>query len=125
MSKKKNTLNDLDQFLKQQAATLVTPSRINQADDQTSKEVVSQPPVKETDEHVSVERLLSDLQVLAKKEGPRFRHQLYDLLITSVEAQNEYSPEDRMLINTALYLKSGAQWKDVIREYWRSKNQAK
>lgn len=127
MSKKKNTLKDLDQFLKQQAASLVTPPRLNQADhQQTPSEEGSQlEPVNEIDEDISAEKILSDLQLLARKEGPRFRHQLYDLLITSVESQNEYSPEDRMLINTALYLKSGSQWKDVIREYWRGKNQVK
>ena len=30
MSKKKNTLKDLDEFLKQQAATLVSPSRLGE-----------------------------------------------------------------------------------------------
>jgi len=27
-----------------------------------------------------------------------------------------------MLINAALYIKSGQQWKQVIREYWKQKN---
>jgi len=26
-----------------------------------------------------------------------------------------------MLINTALYLKSGNDWKDAIRQYWRDR----
>lgn len=126
MSKKKNTLRDLDQFLKQQAAALVTPPRLNQAEDQSSSKEEELPPITSSDnDNVSMGKLLNDLQLLARKEGPNFRHQLYDLLIISVEAQNEYSPEDRMLINTALYLKSGERWQDVIREYWRNKNQSK
>jgi len=27
-----------------------------------------------------------------------------------------------MLINAALYIKSGQQWKQVIREYWKKKS---
>ena len=39
MSKKKNTLKDLDEFLKQQAATLVTPTQLsdNISDARTEK----------------------------------------------------------------------------------------
>lgn len=133
MSKKKNTLKDLDEFLKQQAATLAPPSKLSdrvQAPVQkTVQEEAPEPPqveeapVEENGHHVSAEQLLNDLRTLAKKEGHRFRHQLYDLIIRSVESQNQFSAEDRMLINTALYLKSGDQWQDSIREYWRKKNQ--
>jgi hypothetical protein len=130
MSKKKNTLKDLDEFLKQQAATLVSPSRLNDPPSLPSKE---QPPAKEEEtttpaqprqQHaaVSAETLLRDLQHLAKSDARLLRHQLYDLIISATEAQNQYSAEDRMLINTALYLKGGDQWKNVIREYWKNKN---
>jgi hypothetical protein len=133
MSKKKNTLKDLDEFLKQQAATLVSPSRLSekvQAPVQKVVEIEAAPqeeePLVQNNHHhhheVSGEQLLRDLNALAKKEGHRFRHQLYDLIISAVEEQNQFSAEDRMLINTALYLKSGDQWKDSIREYWRRKN---
>jgi hypothetical protein len=134
MSKKKNTLKDLDEFLKQQAATLVSPSKLSDKVPAPVQQVVQKEEaapqqeevqVKENGHPVSAEQLLHDLQALAKKEGHEgFRHQLCDLIIRSVESQNQFSAEDRMLINTALYLKSGDQWKDSIREYWRKKNNA-
>ena len=129
MSKKKNTLKDLDEFLKQQAATLVSPARIS---DQSEPKVspgeteritdVPQAPGHETGEQVSTEKVSHDLQQLFKTGGARFREQFYDLIIKTVESRNQYSGEDRVLINTALYLKSGDQWKEVIRNYWRGKN---
>jgi len=135
MSKKKNTLKDLDEFLKQQAATLVSPQRLSdkiEAPKQTaahqeikeeSGDVVEEEiPVQKTEQSISAEKVFTDLQQLAKKEGHRFRHQFYDLIIKSIESQNQFSPEDKMLINTALYLKSGDQWKDTIREYWKQRN---
>jgi hypothetical protein len=127
MSKKKNTLKDLDDFLKQQAATLVTPARLSVQTEtppppatEDTKDVAE---IKETvtSPEVTTDKLFQDLQALAKKEGHHFRNQFYDLIIKSVEAQNLYSPEDKMLINTALYLRSGDRWKDTIREYWRKK----
>lgn len=132
MSKKKNTLKDLDEFLKQQAATLVSPQRLG---DQV--ETAPQPPAPKTEappapvselkpatngSSVSAERILDDLKQLAAKEGHLFKNQFYDLIIKSVESQREFSAEDRMLINTALYLKGGSQWKNVIRDYWKKRN---
>jgi hypothetical protein len=131
MSKKKNTLKDLNEFLKQQAATLVSPQQLSDkigAPKEIKEELheVAEPeemlPVQKTEQPISAEKVFTDLQQLAKKEGHRFRHQFYDLIIRSIESQNQFSPEDKMLINTALYLKSGDQWKDTIREYWRQKN---
>lgn len=127
MSKKKNTLKDLDEFLKQQAATLVAPARINEQNESSP-----QPTEKNIDTHesssqrpvssVSTENLIRDLQRLSEEQGSLFRDQFYDLIIKTVELQNQYTGEDRVLINTALYLKSGEKWKEVIREYWRNKN---
>jgi hypothetical protein len=119
MSKKKNTLKDLDEFLKQQAATLVSPTRVTEQPEPAPEKEEVKKAIIQAD--VTTEKLLQDLQALAKKEGHRFRNQFYDLIIKSVEAQNLYSPEDKMLINTALYLRSGDQWKDTIRDYWRKK----
>lgn len=115
MSKKKNTLQDLDDFLKQQAATLVTPEGLNSSPviedvSQTSVEMptaVSQQSDKEFDLSLS-------------KDDPAFRKKLYDFIIDSLEKQKDSRPEDKMLINTALYLKHGDNWKEAIREYWRA-----
>ncbi len=123
MSKKKNTLKDLDEFLKQQAATLVSPVQLSEKID--APEPVKQSPAPATtvatfSEEVSASTLLRDLNTLAAKEGSSYRKKFYDLIIQSLENQNQSLPEDKMLINTALYLKSGDNWKDAIRNYWKS-----
>ncbi|HTJ48509.1 MAG TPA: hypothetical protein VL443_03565 [Cyclobacteriaceae bacterium] len=124
MSKKKNTLKDLDEFLKQQAASLVSPEKLSEKIEEPVVAVhkpvaaeVAQPVTTE----VSAQTILKDLKVLASKEGNAFRSKLYDLIISSLESDNNQSPEDMMLINTALYLKSGDNWKNAIKEYWGNK----
>lgn len=126
MSKKKNTLKDLDEFLKQQAATLVTPQRLSDKVETTSQAEATQPETQEnlitessSVRQVTAQSILNDLNSLAESNEIGFRQQLYDILIRAIEARNEFSPEDKMLINTALYLKSGDRWKDVIRDYWK------
>lgn len=111
MSKKKNTLQDLDDFLKQQAATLVTPETLTKVESQSEK--VEEPlPEKEIPTPSSSSNIPS-------KDDPDFRKKLYDFIIQSLESQKDSLPEDKMLINTALYLKSGNNWKDAIRAYWK------
>jgi hypothetical protein len=123
MSKKKNTLKDLDAFLKQQAATLVNPPRITASlKDETTLELEhdseSENAVEET---VSSRAILEKITLLSAKEGNGFKPQLYDLILKSVETQREISPEDKMLINTVLYIKSGSNWKETIRQYWKNR----
>lgn len=130
MSRKKNTLKDLDEFLKQQAATLVNPTPLSEKVGK-EKAVIKEaggrvenvsPAIRKTaTENVSFEEISKNLITLANEQPDTFRDNLYDLIIRVVESRGEYSPEDRMLINTALYLKSGDQWKDVIRAYWRNR----
>lgn len=127
MSKKKNTLKDLDEFLKQQAATLVQPTTLgSQVEDTVHEEPVkkvveSKTSEPETAERIDTAKLLKDLKTFELQEGPAFRKKFYDLIIQSIEAQSQSLPEDKMLINTALYLKSGDGWKDIIRNYWKNK----
>jgi hypothetical protein len=112
MSKKKNTLQDLDAFLKQQAATLVTPNALITTGEEKPVPIKMTPPPTE----VEVSDPLSDF---GSKEDPAFRRKLYDYIIDALEGRKDSLPEDKMLINTALYLKGGNDWKDVIRQYWR------
>ena len=112
MSKKKNTLQDLDAFLKQQAATLVTPNSLSATGDEKSGLINITPLPTE----VEVSDPLPDL---GSKEDPAFRRKLYDYIIDALEGRKDSLPEDKMLINTALYLKGGNDWKNVIRQYWR------
>src|SRR5687767_11095146 len=117
MSKKKNTLKDLDEFLKQQAASLVTPESIPvQADNIIPPtDYSAQAPM--SDGAVTTDTVFKDLYRLAAQDPDSFRQKLYALIIQIVEAQQPTLPEDKMLINTALYLKSGEHWKEAIREY--------
>ena len=115
MSKKKNTLKDLDEFLKQQAAVLVNPTQLAEKISEPKPVVKARQMLRPSKE--SAEKLLADLQNIAGKD----RKMLYDLIVKSIESQAESLPEDKMLINTALYLKSGDDWKDVIRNYWKSR----
>lgn len=137
MSKKKNTLKDLDDFLKQQAAVIVPPTTLSEkVEGPVVVSEVTSPPAEEApeekeekkakkkiekeEEEVSAEKIIEELNALAQKNGTAIRSTLYDIIIRSL-ASNTTSPEDKMLINTALYLKSGDKWKDVIREYWRGR----
>jgi len=121
MSKKKNTLKDLDEFLKQQAAALVAPIQLS--------DTIQEPqPAKKTTTHssepqpeISTAKILDDLKALADNEGSSFRKKFYDLIIQSIAAQKNSLPEDKMLINTALYLKDPERWKETIRAYWKGK----
>ena len=125
MSKKKNTLKDLDDFLKQQAASLVQPTPLSEKVEaqEVHKPAASTPRQVEPEvELISTETILQDLKTLSQQEGSAFRNKFYDLIIQSIESQPGSQPEDKMLINTALYLKSGSQWKDTIRAYWKNKN---
>jgi hypothetical protein len=123
MSKKKNTLKDLDEFLKQQAASLVTPPKLS-SDEQKEPEAFlqsPQQPISATTE-LTADAVLNSLNQLAEKEGAGFRKKFYDLIIQSMESQRHPLAEDKMLINTALYLKHGEGWKEAIREYWRKRD---
>ena len=131
MSKKKNTLKDLDDFLKQQAATLVAPTALS---DTLREPVTERKPeasvlksvvtnnATEIETEVSANSILEDIKALSEKEGSSFRKKFYDLVIQSLESQQNSTAEDKMLINTALYLKSPENWKESIRSYWKDRN---
>jgi hypothetical protein len=119
MSKKKNTLKDLDEFLKQQAATLVSPEKLSEKVEETKPAIPETKEEPRKTEEVTTEKILADLKVLAKNKGTGFQKKLYDLIIQSLEGHSHSLPEDKMLINTALYLKNGENWKEAIRDYWR------
>jgi hypothetical protein len=116
MSKKKNTLQDLDNFLKQQAATLVTPETLTKPAETVVevKEAETAAPVQAPDKN-----LVEEFPKATSTNDPAFRKKLYNFIIESLQNQKDSLPEDKMLINTALYLKSGDDWKNVIRQYWK------
>jgi hypothetical protein len=151
MSKKKNTLKDLDEFLKQQAATLVAPQSLSETirthapvapppapapataapahvpptipptPEPIAATTAPAPAIAHIQEPVSADTILRDLNQLAQTGHSTFRKALYEVIIKAMETQIQSLPEDKMLINTALYLKSGDNWKEVIREYWKNR----
>lgn len=109
MSKNKNPLKDLDLFLKQQAASFVSPTPLSEKIQPEPQPEVSTPVIQSSEETLlqSIERLMD--------QNPSA---LYDLLIEAAEKKN--SAERTMLINTALYLKNTSNWQQAIREYWKN-----
>ena len=120
MSKKKNTLKDLDEFLKQQAASIVEPSRLSDKVSAASPSESESIVIKA--DPINLDEINDRLKSLSNLSGTSFRENLYDFIIHSIESLDRCQPEDKMLINTALYLKSGDQWKEVIRRYWQKKS---
>lgn len=99
---KKNPLNDLDQFLKQEASSIVTPSSL-------SEKLKQSEPATPAPKAGSLEDQLLHLA----QQNPQ---QFYDALISIGERMG--SEKNTMLINAALYLKHGAQWKEAVKAYW-------
>jgi hypothetical protein len=122
MSKKKNTLKDLDDFLKQQAATLVAPTALSDTLKERVEKSAQDTSSGAIETEISASSILQDIRTLSEKEGLAFRRKFYDLIIQSLEAQKNPTAEDKMLINTALYLKSPEKWKESIRSYWKDRN---
>jgi hypothetical protein len=119
MSKKKNTLKDLDEFLKQQAASLVSPSRLNEKAEAAEPVLKESPVMQEVSKHnPSVDEIIALVRLLAHQPG--FRSQLCDIILGSITSVRPLTAEDKVLINTALYLKHGERWKDAIRDFWKT-----
>src|SRR5687767_14830650 len=108
MSKNKNPLKDLDLFLKQQAASFVSPTPL-------SEKIQAEAPT-ETTSLSSEESILQTMERLMEQNPS----ELYDMLIKGAEKKD--SSERTMLINTALYLKNTNNWQQAIREYWKKNN---
>ncbi|MBT1704997.1 hypothetical protein [Chryseosolibacter indicus] len=120
MSKKKNTLKDLNDFLKQQAATLVAPEKLSV---KTEEPVAVKEPltIVDTQDTITINSLTDTIKAFAEQNSISLQETLYRVILTSLGTQNNLTPEDRMLINTALYLKHGSNWKEAIRGYWKDK----
>ena len=80
MSKKKNTLKDLDEFLKQQAAALVTPEPVESSSpkkiphtDYSSKAA--------SPNTVTTDKIYKELHLLSQDDPDSFRQKLYALII--------------------------------------------
>lgn len=105
MSKNKNPLKDLDLFLKQQAASFVSPTPLSEKIQVETPSETTQPSTEES--------ILQTLERLMDQNPAS----LYDMLIKAAEKKN--SSERTMIINTALYLRNTNNWQNAIREYWK------
>lgn len=108
MSKNKNPLKDLDLFLKQQAASFVSPTPL-------SEKIQAEAPTEITTSAKTEETILQSIERMIEQNPAA----LYDMLIQAAEKKT--SSERTVLINTALYLKNISNWKEAIREYWGKK----
>jgi len=109
MSKNKNPLKDLDLFLKQQAASFVSPTPLSEKIQVETPSETTQPSTEES--------ILQTLERLMDQNPAS----LYDMLIKAAEKKN--SSERTMIINTALYLRNTNNWQNAIREYWKKNGQ--
>ena len=107
MSKKKNTLKDLDDFLKQQAASLVPPEKLSE------RLEVAAP--KTTETAPPAQAIPDDLKGVLKAHG---LDAFCDAILASLPSGATPTENEIMLINTALYIKGGKNWKEAVKAYW-------
>jgi len=124
MSKRKNTLNDLEEFLKLQASTLVAPKPVETPiPSNSSQQVLVVKEEREAIYYPSVQTPAQPLDLLEemKKLASENKRGFYDFIIEAIESNATGNKNDILLINTALYLKHGDNWKRGIEEYWSSR----
>lgn len=119
MAKRKNPLKDLDAFLKQEAKNFVQPKKVetpveNEKNEEAAPAKVEEPRAYESSPTIDDLQVKTFLSELKKSNNPEF----YNILLKSVEEAGTDSSENKMLINTILYLKDKDNWKDSIKEYW-------
>jgi hypothetical protein len=136
MSKRKNTLNDLEEFLKLQASTLAAPKPVDvpheviaQPVAETFKPVEAKPVVEVVEKVVEkiVEKIVQvpavpvDIQTELQKIASRDRSEFFGLVLKTLDTIPQTQSKDALLINTLLYLKHGDNWKSGIENYWKAK----
>ncbi len=111
MAKKKNTLKDLDAFLKQEAKSFVKPDKVK-------NEVQSEAPSKSAEHSEPTPLTIDDNLVIDFLAGKESAEDLYKIIQKAIEKSGKTSAENKMLINTLLYLKDKNNWKENIKAYW-------
>ncbi|MTI20005.1 hypothetical protein E1176_03125 [Fulvivirga sp. RKSG066] len=108
MAKRKNPLKDLDDFLKQEATSFVKPD----ATEKPAESITSERTPLTADE------IIEAIGQLASKDQETYRKELFLIIKTSLERLDHSSADDKMLINTLLYLQDKNNWKENIKTYW-------
>ncbi|MCG8389908.1 MAG: hypothetical protein MJA30_30425 [Cytophagales bacterium] len=118
MAKRKNPLKDLDSFLNQQASSFVQPER---AEDTVPAEEVTPPTGPSTTAQAPLDKaqVIAYLKTLSDTNPVEFRETLYDIIRQSLENGGLQGANDKMLMNTILYLDNPENWKAAISSYWQ------
>ena len=116
MAKRKNPLKDLDSFLKQEAASLVTPEKLTTPAVPPKSDVVEK---EATVKAMDAEDVIAYLTNLYHQDPDYFRRTLHQIIQQSLEKTGHKSAHDKMLINTILYLDHPNNWKATIKQYWQ------
>lgn len=114
MAKRKNPLKDLDAFLKQEAKTFVQPDKL--AANPIQEEPIASSKKEANTDHqiVNEETVIEFLSNLKNSDN----HSFYEVLKLAAEKSGLESSENKMLVNTILYLQNKEDWKEVIKDYW-------
>jgi hypothetical protein len=129
MSKRKNTLNDLEEFLKLQASTLAAPKPVDVPRvAEVETEAAQEKPVEVNHTVEVVEKVIEkivqmpappfDIQAELQKIASRDRTEFFGLVLKTLDTLPQAQTKDALLINTLLYLKHGDDWKNGIEQYW-------
>lgn len=117
MSKKKNTLSDLEEFLKSQASTLVQPPAVEGMPEPSEAAPIKQP-IAAQQPVPSRMSLENEFFELFAKDRPAW----YRLVLKACEQGLHDNPKLALLINTTMYVQHGSDWKTAIERYWSAKN---
>ena len=129
-AKKKNPLKGLDDFLKQEASSLVTPDKVSVADEGTTKaeadmpgkaeeKVTSGAPIAWSLDQVKAMALQMIEKLNAAEDGTEA---LYEIALKTAESLPEDDPKRPLLINTVLYVIGGEEWKSSVQAYWEKQS---
>lgn len=127
MAKRKNPLKDIDAFLKQESTSFVDPEKISPKKEKKASDKKEQASLPSEDtskvkgEQVSKDVIIAELHTLAHKEGETFRASFYNIIRETLEGLDYSTAEDKMLINTLLYINDKNNWKENIKSYWQNK----
>jgi len=121
-NKKKNPLKNIDDFLKQEASSLVTPEKVGSSEQSTSQDDAAKPEEStkpEAKEAITQNSILEMLFELKNQQGEdAFTKKFYEIVLETAENLDDSNPKKNLLINTMLYMQGGDNWKQSIKTYW-------
>ncbi|MDH5474526.1 MAG: hypothetical protein OEX22_02425 [Cyclobacteriaceae bacterium] len=127
-AKKKNPLKDLSAFLAHQEETVKVPQPKKLAEAEAFLEKrptqiadVSRPAKITVAAEANSETIKKLLIEFSEKNKSDFREELYDIIKEVIGKLDHSTSEDKMLINTVLYLSDQENWKESVKTYWENR----